>query len=139
MAVAVSARDQQPLAEINTTPLIDVLLVLLILFVITIPPATHALEVELPTGGPAIDRTSNLVSVTGDNRILWNGTEVTRPVLTGLLVATRQLPSEPELRFAPDGSARYALAAEVLHTIKVSGVTGFGFVGNERFGEFGKR
>jgi biopolymer transport protein ExbD len=129
-----------PLAELNTTPLIDVLLVLLVLFIITIPPATHALQVELPSGpGVVIDRASNTVTVTAGQAIEWNGKAVSLPQLTGLLRATGSLPVEPELRFAPDGAANYALTAEVLRTIKASGVTAFGFVGNERHASFGKR
>ncbi len=129
----------EPLSELNTTPLIDVLLVLLILFVITIPPAVHSLPVDLPIGeGEEINPLRNRIAVTADSRVLWNGSEVSQPRLAGLLSATRNLPREPELQFAPDGGAPYNLAAETLRTIKFSGVTAFGFVGNERFAEFGK-
>lgn len=128
-----------PLSEINTTPLIDVPLVLLILFVITIPPALHALPIDLPRGkGEHIDRLRNRVEVTADGRVLWNGEAVTQARLAGLLLATLALPREPELQFAPDGGAPYSLAAQTLRTIKLSGVSAFGFVGNERFAEFGK-
>lgn len=138
MTALTKPADALPLGDLNTTPLIDVLLVLLILFVITIPPATHAVEVELPGDGVTVDRTSNTVVLDVGQRILWNGSVVTQPQLAGLLAATRRLPVEPELRFAPEGGASYALAADVLHTIKASGVTGFGFVGNVAYADFAK-
>lgn len=139
MSTIAIRQQSQPLSELNTTPLIDVLLVLLILFVITIPPAVHSLPVDLPSGeGTEINPMRNRIEVTAEGRVLWNGGAVTQPQLAGLLLATRRLSWEPELQFAPDGEAPYDLAAQTLRTIKLSGVTAFGFVGNERFAEFGK-
>ena len=141
MAIAATRTFAEPLSELNTTPLIDVLLVLLILFVITIPPATHSLDLTLP-GPPRPDVTinpvSNRVEVTADDRILWNGQPVDQAGLGGLLAATARLPREPVLEFEPEAAARYDLAAAVLRTIKLSGVTAVGFVGNERYAEFGR-
>lgn len=139
MSTIAVRRQTEPLSEINTTPLIDVLLVLLILFVITIPPAVHSLAVDLPSGeGDEINPLRNRVEVTADGRVLWNGGAVSQPQLAGLLLTTRKLPREPELQFAPEGGAPYNLAATTLRTIKLSGVSAFGFVGNERFAEFSK-
>lgn len=139
MTKAIALPAEQPLSELNTTPLIDVLLVLLILFVITIPAATHSLEVSLPSGpGIDINRDRNKVVVTGSGAVLWNGLAVSQPELAGLLQVARNLPVEPELQFEPEANAQYALAAETICTIKLSGVSAFGFVGNERFSEFGK-
>jgi biopolymer transport protein ExbD len=137
MAVAVSLTDSQPMNEINTTPLIDVMLVLLIMFVITVPAATHSLDVPLPSGdgGHSILPLNNIALTAGD-RVLWNQEEVSLPELSALLAASARLPHEPELRFQPEGSASYGLSAEVLRRIKVSGVSAFGFVGNEHFSEF---
>lgn len=145
MAKALAIPAPEPMAELNTTPLIDILLVLLILFIITIPPATHSLDLALPSApecppacpGP-IDPVINTVVVTSAGAVRWNGTAVSQGELAGLLAATRQLPKEPVLQFEPEAGARYALTAETIRTIKLSGVTAFGFVGNERYAEFGK-
>jgi len=125
------------LSELNTTPLIDVMLVLLIMFIMTIPIATNSLDVDVGAGkGVKADPVRNLVDITPDNRILWNGAGISKAELLGVLHHTRELPVEPELQFRPDGQANYALALEVTNIIKGSGVTKFGFVGNEQFAQF---
>ncbi|MFM5929992.1 MAG: ExbD/TolR family protein [Novosphingobium sp.] len=142
MATAPMTEDGRPLAELNTTPLIDVLLVLLILFVITIPPASHVVDVDLPApdhGSKAIQRDHNLLVVTADGRSLWNGQPVTHAELAGLLGRVTRMSPEPETRFVPDAAAPYGATAEVLRTIRAAGVAGFGFVGTERYGNFGKQ
>lgn len=138
---ATLASNSTPLADLNTTPLIDVLLVLLILFVITVPAATHNLEVPLPSdtrGTPPINPTRNTVTIDPAGIVAWNGTAVSQPSLAALLVGTTHLVPEPELRFEPTGQAPYDAAARTLQTIRGSGVRGFGFVGNERYADFGK-
>ena len=136
---ATLAPNASPLSELNTTPLIDVLLVLLILFVITIPPATHSLEIPLPSGdGQAIRNDTNTIAIDASGAATWNGARVSQAELAGLLGATSRLRPEPELRFEPTGQAPYEAAARTLRTIKASGVRGFGFVGNERYAEFAK-
>jgi len=136
---ATLAPKSAPLSELNTTPLIDVLLVLLILFVITIPAATHSLEVPLPSGeGKIIQSDSNTVSISATGSVAWNGASVSQAELAGLLAATTRLTPEPELRFEPTGQAPYDVAARTLRTIRASGVRGFGFVGNERYADFAK-
>lgn len=142
MAIAATRPNDQPLMELNTTPLIDVLLVLLILFVITIPAATHSLAVDLPSdrGDPprTIDPVVNRVTLTADGVIQWNGDGVSQQQLAALLGRSARMVPEPELQFAPDAQAGYDLAAHVTGTIKASGVTRFGFVGNDRYAEFGR-
>lgn len=144
MAATAPIRPATPMGEINTTPLIDVMLVLLIMFVITIPAATHSLPVDLLScGGTAcpkvpLDPVRNRLTLDSSDRLLWNGTTVDRVELGGILAQTRRLPVEPELQFAPDPQASYSASAQALLTIKNSGVTKFGFVGNERFRNFGK-
>lgn len=131
--------DLRPLSEINTTPLIDVLLVLLVMLVITIPAATHSLEMPLPQPGPVIakiERTNRIV-LTANDQVLWNGTEVDLDQLSALLAAAATHPIEPELRFQPEGNASYGLSSDVLRRIKASGLRGFGFVGNEVYADFG--
>jgi biopolymer transport protein ExbD len=135
--------DGSPMMEMNTTPLIDVMLVLLIMFIITIPVATHAVNIDLPSAqnpppDTPIKPDKNKVVLTADAKILWNGTEVQQGQLRSLLAQTLALPVEPELQFQPDEQAPYDLAAHVLNIIKASGVTKFGFVDNEQYVNFGK-
>ena len=143
MAMSGGKDDGSPMMEMNTTPLIDVMLVLLIMFIITIPVATHAIAIDLPnplTPPPpvTIQPDKNKVVVMADNTILWNGTPLNEGQLLGALQATRSIRPEPELQYQPDPQAPYDTAAKVLNIIKGSGVTAFGFVGNEQFYEFGK-
>ena len=125
-----------PLAEMNMTPLIDVLLVLLVMFILTIPSATQTLPVDLPVpceNCPPLDRVANTVSIDAWDRLAWNGTTIGPEQLGALLAASLRLPVEPELRFAPAARARYDAAAHALVAIRASGVSRFGFVGNEQF------
>jgi biopolymer transport protein ExbD len=127
----------------NTTPLIDVMLVLLIMFIITIPVATHSVDIDLPqatppTNLPPPDTIKNKVVLTAQNEILWNGDKVTDGELVALLKQTLEYPVEPELQFQPEENASYELSAQVLNIIKGSQVTKFGFVGNEMYSEFNK-
>ena len=142
MAMQSPARADAPLSAINTTPLIDVLLVLLIMLVITIPVATHQVDFDLPSQGPRphgpLNRDVNRLTITGSEAIIWNGTPLTRDQLAANLAATAAMRPEPELQFRPDADASYDMSAKVLHQIKQSQVTRFGFVGNEQFLEFGK-
>lgn len=133
---------ERPFAEINTTPLIDVMLVLLIMFVITIPAVTHSVDIELGTGGCfdcPLDTVKNRVVIDSDNTLRWNGQPVTQGQLAALLQQTRAMPVEPELQFEPEANASYAVSARTLATIEASGVTRFGFVGNERYRAFASR
>ena len=143
MAFPSASSAGEPLSEINTTPLIDVLLVLLIVFVMSIPMATQTLEVPLPQddglASPRPDPVRNKVVLTADGTILWNGDAVSQGQLLGLLRETTRFRVEPELQFEPEASASYDLSAKVLNVIKGSGVTKFGFVGNERYRTFGAR
>ena len=75
----------------------------------------------------------NTLSVDEGDRLRWNGAEITLDELAELLEQTRQMPTEPELRFEPSASASYETSAEVLRVIKQSGITKFGFVGNEKY------
>ena len=134
--------DGEPMLDMNMTPLIDVLLVLLIMFIITIPVATHSVDIDLPQGDPPpqdiiIDPVKNKLVLTAADQILWNADTITPGQLRTLLAETTQMQTEPELQFEPEAQASYDLSAKVLQIIKASGVTKFGFVGNEKYRQFG--
>ncbi len=142
MAMSGGKDDGSPMLEMNMTPLIDVLLVLLIMFIITIPVATHSVDIDLPqpSANPPevpIDPIKNKLVLTQDGQILWNANPVNQQGLVDLLSETTTFAVEPELQFEPEPLASYDLTARVLNVIKASGVTKFGFVGNEKYREFG--
>ncbi|MGB3739633.1 MAG: biopolymer transporter ExbD [Pontixanthobacter sp.] len=143
MAMSGGSDDGQPMMEMNTTPLIDVMLVLLIMFIITIPVATHSIDIDLPVPDPsdvpedAVDPIQNKIVISQENQIFWNGDPISVGEMVSYLDATKSISPEPELQFEPEPFASYELSAEVLDIIKVSGVTKFGFVGNEKYREFG--
>ena len=135
--------DGEPMLDMNMTPLIDVLLVLLIMFIITIPVATHSVDIDLPQGNPPptdiqIDPIKNKLVLTATDQILWNAEPINQGQLVTILQETTTMAVEPELQFEPEANASYELSAKVLQIIKGSGVTKFGFVGNEKYRVFGK-
>ena len=128
----------EPMLDMNVTPLIDVMLVLLIMFIITIPIQTHAVKLDLPvnqdtTPPPPIDPIKNKVVVTAQNQILWNGSPVTQPQLRQYLDVTQQMNPVPELHLQPDATARYEVVDKVLAVTKQAHVQKMGFVGNEYY------
>lgn len=143
MAMSGGKDDGSPMMDMNTTPLIDVMLVLLIMFIITIPVATHSVSINLPQATPPttpihIDPVKNKLVLTATNTILWNGAPITTGNLVTILASTRAMNPEPELQFQPEGYANYELANQILKVITDSKVTKFGFVGNENYATFGK-
>ena len=143
MGMSAGGDDGQPMMEMNTTPLIDVMLVLLIMFIITIPVATHAVNIDLPQPSPPtddvkIDPIKNKLVLTQTNQILWNGAPVTTGQLVSILQSTKAINPEPELQFQPEEYASYEIANQMMKIITDSKVTKFGFVGNENFATFQK-
>ncbi|MFT3967214.1 MAG: biopolymer transporter ExbD [Sphingobium sp.] len=141
MAISGGKDDGEPMMEMNTTPLIDVMLVLLIMFIITIPIQTHAVKIDLPTNTPpdntqVIDPVKNKLTTDPSGTILWNGSAIDIVTLRQYLDQTKRMTPEPELQFEPDAQTRYVVVDNVLAVIKRSGVTKMGFVGNERYGNF---
>ncbi|MBM7407276.1 MULTISPECIES: ExbD/TolR family protein [Sphingomonas] len=137
MAMSGGRDDGEPMMEMNTTPLIDVLLVLLIMFIITIPIQTHAVKVDLPQPDDrnvvTVDPQKNKIAITADGVVTWNGATVDEVTLRQYLDQTAAMSPEPELHFQPDANARYEVVDGILSIIKRSNVTKLGFVGNEQY------
>jgi biopolymer transport protein ExbD len=132
--------EGDPMMDINTTPLIDVMLVLLIMFIITIPIQTHSVKLDLPVDSPQnqpppIDPVKNKIVVTPQGQVLWNGEAVDLVRLRQYLDITQTMTPIPELHLQPDPQARYELVDEVLAVTKRANVEKMGFVGNEAYGK----
>ncbi len=129
--------DDGPMMEINTTPLIDVMLVLLIMIIMTIPIQSHAVKVDLPqnspNSAPPIDAQKNKIYIQPDGVIQWNSVAVDDVTLRQYLDASVQISPEPELHFQPDPNARYEVVDRVLAIVKRANVNKLGFVGNDQY------
>jgi biopolymer transport protein ExbD len=134
MAMRSEGAEGGPMMDINTTPLIDVMLVLLIMFIITIPMQTHAVKLDSPSGGtPPKIATKNEVTITSTDQVLWNGTPVGLTTLRQYLDQSQALYPIPELHIRPAQNARFEMVDEVLAQTKRANVTKMGFVGNEAY------
>lgn len=138
MAMSGGRDDGEPMMEMNTTPLIDVMLVLLIMFIITIPIQTHAVKVDLPVNDPnqqnqPIEPLKNDLFIDPQGTIYWNGAPTNDTVLRQYLDQTTQMDPEPELHFRPHPDARYEVVDRVLAIVKRANVGKLGFVGNEQY------
>ncbi len=130
-----SGAEGDVMVEVNTTPLIDLMLVLIVMLIITLPPQTHAVKLDMPvsTGAPpevppeVID-----IVVDFDTTIYWNGSKVeSAKMLTSYLRSAANKVPMPELHLKPNKLAKYDAVAKVLATAKRLGVTNIGIVGNE--------
>jgi len=138
MAMSGGKEDGSPMMEMNMTPLIDVLLVLLIMFIITIPIQTHAVKVDLPVNSKnppqnPIDPEKNKISIDASGTVAWNGSPVDEVTLRQYLDQTAGMNPEPELHFQPDPQARYEVVDRTLAVVKRSSITKLGFIGNEQY------
>ena len=141
MAMSAGSAEGEPMMDINTTPLIDVMLVLLIMFIITIPIQTHAVKLDLPQDSkdqtpPPVDPVKNKVTIDTAGIIYWNGSPVDLVTLRQYLDLTKNMNPEPELHLQPDAQARYDTVDRVLSVAKKAQITKMGFVGNEAYGSF---
>ena len=129
--------DDEPIMEINTTPLIDVMLVLLVMLIITIPIQLHAVNLNLPTGTPPPTEVKPQVvkiDIDAKSQIWWNGTMVVdRAELERRMTEAASLPDAPEVHVRPDRHARYQAFAEVMVSANRLGLAKLGVVGSEQF------
>ena len=139
MAISMGgAAEGEPMMDINTTPLIDVMLVMLIMIIVTIPIQSHAVKLDLPVNQdnqtpPPIDPVKNKIVVTAPGQVLWNGLPVDLVTLRQYLDQTTNMAPTPELHLQPEPGARYELVDEVLAVTKRAQITSMGFVGNEAY------
>lgn len=133
--IAYATVGEQPFSEINTTPIIDVMLVLLIMFIITLPLMTHSVKIDLP--GPDVTGKekpeTHQLSLDSASRLSWDGVPITEADLPARLAAFRAAPQESVLHFRAEAETRYEDFDRVLADVKRAGVRHLGFVGNERF------
>jgi biopolymer transport protein ExbD len=126
----------EPMMEMNMTPLIDVLLVLLVMFIITIPVMTHAVKLDMPRPNNAPKLTEPVVinlEIDFDGTVLWNGTPVTVDSLDIYFRRESVAEPQPELHIRPNKRASYDVVARVLAAAQRNGMRKIGFVGNEQF------
>jgi len=140
-AATLNPESSEPMMDINTTPLIDVMLVLLIMFIITIPPQTHAVKLDLPQNQenqtpPPIDPVKNRIVIMPNDAVLWNDQPVDLVTLRQYLDITTTMRPTPELHLQPHPEARYEQVDEVLAVAKRANVQAMGFVGNEAYANF---
>ena len=132
-----STNDPDVMIDINTTPLIDVMLVLLVMLIITIPIQLHAVNLNLPMGNPPPPVTlPEVVKLDIDERssVYWNGEVVAdRPTLEAKMGEAARQSVQPEVHLRPDKSAKYSVVAGVMASAQRLGLTKIGIVGSEQF------
>jgi biopolymer transport protein ExbD len=146
MSASASGDDAGPMMEINTTPLIDVMLVLLIMFIITLPPPTHAVKIDLPPDckqlpqgcppKPPIDPIVNTLYIAPNDTLTWNGVGIDLNTLVETLKDTVAEAKPPELRIQPDPESRHEMVIKVIRATKYAKVKNMGFVGNENYSDY---
>jgi biopolymer transport protein ExbD len=129
--------DPDVMVDINTTPLIDVMLVLLIMLIITIPIQLHSVNLSMPAGNPpppAKQPAVVTIDIDFDGTVLWNGEPLPdRAALESRLAQAAATPDQPEVHIRPNKLVEYKSVAAVLASAQRLGVTKLGMVGNEQF------
>jgi biopolymer transport protein ExbD len=137
MNVGAAGADDEVLMDINTTPLIDVMLVLIIMLIITIPIQTHAVKLNMPTGRsspPPAEPEIVRIDVDADGRLGWNGTLIEgRDDLEARLGAAAQQPTPPDVQLRPNRLVPYKVVAMVMASAQRHGLKKIGLIGNEQF------
>ncbi|MFN5445454.1 MAG: ExbD/TolR family protein [bacterium] len=120
-----------PMADINVTPMVDVMLVLLVIFIITAPLFTHAIKLELPNAQsqPAPEKPETItLAINGEGKLFWNNAAITREDLTARIAVASEKKPQPELQLRADKSTRYEIIAQVMAAAQNGGMTKIGFV-----------
>jgi len=140
MNVGPSSGESEPMVEMNTTPLIDVMLVLLIMLIVTIPVQTHAVKLDMPPPTPPVDDPVEPVVVElvvdFDGSVFWDGNPVPNTVvLEQYLKSAAVAENPPEIHLRPNRLVKYDFVAKVLAAAQRLGVKKIGFAGNEQYME----
>jgi biopolymer transport protein ExbD len=129
--------DPDVMVDINTTPLIDVMLVLLIMLIITIPIQTHAVKLNMPVGTPPpplVPPEVVTIEVDFDGTLIWNGRVLPdRQELEARLRAAAEMPDQPEIHLRPNKLVKYESVAMVMASAQRLGMKKIGLIGNEQF------
>ena len=127
--------EPEVMMEINTTPLIDVMLVLLVMLIITIPIQLHAVNLEMPVGAPPSQQKMEKIQIDIDaaSAIYWNGAAVSGAELEQKMQSIGQWAAQPEVHIRPNKDVRYAVFANVLASSKRHGLTKIAVIGAEQF------
>lgn len=132
-----SGSDPEPIMDINTTPLIDVMLVLLVMLIITIPIQLHAVNLDMPVGTPppvTLQPEVVRIDIDADDRVRWQGVPLKdRAELIDRLQAASRMAVPPEIHVRPDKQAHYRTFAQVMVSAQQAGLTRLGVVGSEQF------
>lgn len=124
-------KQPAPMVDINVTPMVDVMLVLLVIFIITAPLFTHAIKLDLPAAqsAPAPTEPSTIsLSINGEGAIFWNNDPITQDALNGRLVIAAKQQPQPQLQLRADKGTRYEVIAQVMAAAQTNGMTKLGFV-----------
>ena len=119
------------MAEINVTPMVDVMLVLLVIFIITAPLFTHAIKLDLPSAqsAPSPEKAETVaISINADGHVFWDKFEITQNELNAKLAEAAQKKPQPELQLRADKATRYEVIAQVMAAAQTNGLTKMGFV-----------
>jgi biopolymer transport protein ExbD len=135
MNVGSSGGEAEVMIDINTTPLIDVMLVLLVMLIITIPIQTHAVKLNMPIGTPPPSAPPEVVriDVDFDGTVFWNGEQVELPALDDRFKAAATMSVQPEFHLRPNKLVTYKHVAHVMAAAQRDGITKIGLIGAEQF------
>lgn len=128
--------DPEVMMDINTTPLIDVMLVLLVMLIITIPIQLHSVNLDMPVGAPP---TNNIkpekiqIDIDENSIVYWQGLPVSAAEMESNMDTIAQLATQPEVHIRPNKGSKYAVFANVLSSSKRKGLTKMAVIGSEQF------
>lgn len=126
-----NSSNNQPMAEINMVPLIDVMLVLLIIFIVTVPLLTHAVKIDLPraSSNPNVSRAEKIqIAINAQGTVYWNGEIVEEASLPTRMAVAARLEPQPELHLRADRTTQYEKVAKVMSGAAQAGLVKIGFV-----------